>query len=477
MERMKLNGTEEKLFNELLGYNKELKEKVTFRVAGGWVRDKLMGLECSDIDIAIDGLSGAQFAKGFRTYLKRKHENVHGYHLIPYNHEKSKHLETACLKFHEYSIDFVCLRTETYADTRIPTVQIGTPKEDAERRDLTINALFYNVNEAEIEDHTGRGLADLRDRVIRTPLAPRTTFLDDPLRILRVLRFVARHDFKVDPEVFCALEDPALVGKIDTAVSRERIGQEVRKIIRGENYRRAIGAMVTYKMVGVVFKGLEVSEAEEKRIAKYMDTHASLLAEEGRPEAPFSREGLRDPMVALYSVLQCGAGGPSANCRIAASSLKWTNEEKKKVEQIDRALHSIGEFFRENKHREADPLEYRTSLIRLVRKAGEPFSVAIIIRYLMGACVPPGSAHEEPLELLALYRDVLAKGLADCWKVAPPVKYEDFRQVIPVPKTEISRVQERAAEIALLYGLGQEKDKEEVLRHLQKEYSAADSDP
>jgi tRNA nucleotidyltransferase/poly(A) polymerase len=70
-------------------------------------------------------------------------------------------------------------------------MEIGTPEEDACRRDLTINSLFYNVNTGMVEDYCGRGLADLRQGVIRTPLPPFTTLLDDPLRVLRAIRLVA----------------------------------------------------------------------------------------------------------------------------------------------------------------------------------------------------------------------------------------------------------------------------------------------
>jgi tRNA nucleotidyltransferase/poly(A) polymerase len=91
-------------------------------------------------------------------------------------------------------VDFTNLRTETYeAGSRIPTVRFGTAEEDAQRRDFTINSLFYNLNSRRIEDLTGHGLCDLLERqLVRTPLPPRTTFLDDPLRLLRAVRFAAR---------------------------------------------------------------------------------------------------------------------------------------------------------------------------------------------------------------------------------------------------------------------------------------------
>jgi tRNA nucleotidyltransferase (CCA-adding enzyme) len=98
---------------------------------------------------------------------------------IPANPEQSKHLETATMQLHGLSLDLVNLRSETYSvASRIPQIEFGTPLQDAERRDFTINALFYNLHTKEIEDFTGRGLQDLRDGIIRTPLAPLVTFLD-----------------------------------------------------------------------------------------------------------------------------------------------------------------------------------------------------------------------------------------------------------------------------------------------------------
>ena len=93
--------------------------------------------------------------------------------MIKANNELSKHLETATIRVEGLMIDLVNLRSEEYAqDSRVPTMELGTPSEDAYRRDLTINSLFYNVNEERVEDLTGHGIADLQAGVIRTPLEP-----------------------------------------------------------------------------------------------------------------------------------------------------------------------------------------------------------------------------------------------------------------------------------------------------------------
>ena len=117
-------------------------------------------------------------------------EGKTGYGVIKSNNEKSKHLETAVIKVMDEFIDLVNLRSEEYGeDSRVPEIKIGTPEQDAYRRDLTINSLFYNINKGEVEDLTGRGLSDMKEAIARTPLDPFKTFTDDPLRVLRSIRF------------------------------------------------------------------------------------------------------------------------------------------------------------------------------------------------------------------------------------------------------------------------------------------------
>ena len=115
------------------------------------------------------------------------------------------------MKVNQFWIDFVNLRAEEYTDesSRIPDLmRIGTPEEDAFRRDLMINSLFYNINSEVIEDLTGCGVKDLFDGIIATPLLPLTTLLDDPLRVLRSVRFAARLRFFMDERLREAARDP-----------------------------------------------------------------------------------------------------------------------------------------------------------------------------------------------------------------------------------------------------------------------------
>ena len=88
--------------------------------------------------------------------------------------------------------------------------EIGTPEEDARRRDITINSLFFNIKTNQVEDFCGNGIEDLKNSFIRTPINPLITFRDDPLRILRVIRFAVRYQFTIDESILKAAQDPEL---------------------------------------------------------------------------------------------------------------------------------------------------------------------------------------------------------------------------------------------------------------------------
>ena len=181
----------------------------TLRVAGGWVRDKLLGRRSTDVDVVIDSMTGAQFAHATRAYeaslaAKAKKEGTSYERLcegavtiVKENPEQSKHLETAKITICGLPIDFAHLRTEIYdsgggggagggggggggggsggggqGGGRIPTrVDFGSPEDDTLRRDFTINSLFFNINSGNFEDFTpgSSGVLDLRRGVLRTP--------------------------------------------------------------------------------------------------------------------------------------------------------------------------------------------------------------------------------------------------------------------------------------------------------------------
>ena len=243
------------------------------RIAGGWVRDKLLGLPSHDLDVSLSSMTGHHFALFLKAYLESEvfpctplaremqeaapsHARISHIGKIAANPEQSKNLETATARVLGFDLDFVNLRKEVYEGThRIPIMSFGTPLEDAMRRDMTVNALFYNVHTAAIEDWTQHGLADLRDGIVRTPMDPTATFTDDPLRILRCVRFGSRFGYAIHPDILAALAAPAspLHAAPASKVSRERVGIEVDKMLSGRDPRYALQLLSQLQLYWVVF--------------------------------------------------------------------------------------------------------------------------------------------------------------------------------------------------------------------------------
>jgi putative nucleotidyltransferase with HDIG domain len=188
-------------------------------VVGGFVRDLVLGRPCKDIDFTCVG-SGIKLAEEVAKQFD--------YH-VPLS--VFKNFGTAMLKIEEYELEFVGARKESYRiESRKPIVEDGTLQEDLERRDFTINAMAISLNEnnfGDLIDPFG-GLSDIKKKTIRTPLDASITFSDDPLRMLRAVRFASQLDFDIEPDTFFALADNASRLEI---ISAERIIVELNKII------------------------------------------------------------------------------------------------------------------------------------------------------------------------------------------------------------------------------------------------------
>lgn len=215
---------------------------VHLRWAGGWVRDKLLGIETHDIDVAINCMTGEDFGRQLgqfcdlpstiEKYAITK-KDLGNLHTIKANPAKSKNLATATCRLFGAEVDFVNLRKEVYTEkSRNPEIEFGSPQEDALRRDATVNALFYNLHTSQVEDFTS-GISDLKAKIIRTPLEPFQTFMDDPLRVLRLVRFASRLGFAIDKEAERMMGDRRVLEAFQAKISRERVGIEVKKMLEG----------------------------------------------------------------------------------------------------------------------------------------------------------------------------------------------------------------------------------------------------
>ena len=222
----------------------KLTKPIEIRIAGGWVRDKIMKQPSHDVDIALDAMSGYHFATIVQQYLlqQEQYTNTNGKKpkvtVIAANPSQSKHLETATMMIHNIDCDFVHLRGgEVYADdSRIPTLNgDATPLDDALRRDFTVNALFYDLRKRHVEDWTGRGISDLcHGKMLVTPLDARITFHDDPLRVLRAVRFAVRYNLTLSDEIVNAAMSASVHDSLHVKVSRERVGKELEGMLTGK---------------------------------------------------------------------------------------------------------------------------------------------------------------------------------------------------------------------------------------------------
>ncbi|CEL95753.1 unnamed protein product [Vitrella brassicaformis CCMP3155] len=240
---LRLTETEESLFELLLNAVEDKGLDTTLRVAGGWVRDKLLHLgntASHDIDISVEGMLGRHFAEHLNDWLKTRGLPPRKIGVMAANPEESNKPERATLRLKGVQVDFVNLRTDFCTeDSGMPTIyQTGKPGGasvacvvDAYRRDLTINALFYNLHEKKVEDFTGRGIEDLRAGVLRTPLDPVKVLLGTPLRVLRTIRFASRFNFRISPELETACRDARVHQALADKVPRERIGAELDKMM------------------------------------------------------------------------------------------------------------------------------------------------------------------------------------------------------------------------------------------------------
>lgn len=220
-------------------------------VVGGYVRDIFLDRPSSDIDFVTVG-SGIQLAKSVAKKLGR------GAHLSVF-----ATYGTAQVKYHGLELEFVGARRESYThDSRNPIVEDGTLDDDQKRRDFTVNALAISLNKdsfGEVIDPFN-GIEDLHNKLLRTPLDPDITFSDDPLRMMRAIRFATQLQFNILPETFEAIKRNK--DRINI-ITRERINDELAKIIRSPRPSIGFRLLDMAGLLKIIFPELDALKGVE----------------------------------------------------------------------------------------------------------------------------------------------------------------------------------------------------------------------
>jgi poly(A) polymerase len=246
----------DKIFDTLSGV--VTSENVKAYVIGGWVRDCILKRDHpdKDIDIVVIG-SGIEIAR------KTARKINPGIKVSVF-----KNFGTAMFKNEEYNIEFVGARKESYdKGSRKPVVEDGTIEDDQKRRDFTINALAISINKetfGKFLDPFG-GIDDLKKKIIRTPLDPDKTFSDDPLRMMRAIRFASQLNFKIEENTFNSINENAERIRI---VSPERIATELNKIIMCERPSKGFILLEKAGLLKIIFPALDNLKGVETKEGK-----------------------------------------------------------------------------------------------------------------------------------------------------------------------------------------------------------------
>ncbi len=199
---------------------------------GGCCRDSILGVPIKDVDLAVtlpDG--GIAFAE----WLRKKHLTIGE----PVKFKKYGTARMHLKKFPGEEIELVQTRSEKYTDrtSRDPSTAFGSIEDDCFRRDLTINSLYYDISGDRMLDITGKAISDLENHLIRTPWDPEMTFDDDPVRIIRTIRFATRFGWEIDPAAMAAMKK--YVSRLEI-ITPERMQSEFDKVLEGATPSRAL---------------------------------------------------------------------------------------------------------------------------------------------------------------------------------------------------------------------------------------------
>ncbi|KAJ4414556.1 CCA tRNA nucleotidyltransferase, mitochondrial [Gnomoniopsis sp. IMI 355080] len=405
-------------------------------IVGGWVRDHLLGIPSSDVDVALSSMTGVEFSHILNAFTTKNHAKYQQrakergveyvkpaqFKEVSKNLAMSKKLDTAVGKAFGLEVDLVNLRKEVYddEDSRKPTMTFGTAAEDAFRRDATVNALFVNLETLEVHDFTGQGLLDLERKIMRTPLEPRRTFLDDPLRVLRLIRIGSKLNFALADQVIACMKLKEIHQALDRKVKRERLSSELVKMMELPHPESALQVIFESNLFATVFlsdtssltSAMKMVLPEVHRqpwpptwprayhmLADILDNHENVLSNlvASQQGAAHSWDGAKARLllIAVYA--------PIAHCQYHGVSLKIARSEiKHAVSLTSRTadlltlcltnLRSIDETVDRTAN---SPSPTRSSVGMAIREWGKDWRLQVLFSLIAGVVFDPSYSHQD----------------------------------------------------------------------------------
>jgi poly(A) polymerase len=416
-------------------------------VVGGYVRDHLLGRERAEIDVVVEEGGAPQLSTRFAELAGAGPPVIF------------ERYGTAQVTLPGHLVEFVSARSESYPpDSRKPHVRPASLEEDLRRRDFTVNTLLMDFD-GNIDDRLGGARADLDARILRTPADPLRTFNDDPLRMLRAVRFAAQLGFDLAPDLIPAMRQ--LSGRlVSPVISAERMADELRKMLVSERPRLALELLDSGGLLEVVLPELAACKGVEQSGYHTHDVYGHTLLAVGltppdlviRLAAVFHDVGkpsTATPEGAFTGHEEVGAG----MARTALERLRFPQREIEAVVTLVR-LHLRPVYYRS---------EWSDGAVRrLARDAGAQIErLMALARADVGA-----SAYPEPEKLEELAARLASVLTERPTRLAPPIDGEDIMRARGIPPgPAVGQIKERLGELIMDGEI--EPSREAVLAYLE----------
>jgi len=406
-------------------------EGVRAWVVGGYVRDKVLGRPHPNPDVVVEEGGGPRLAERFAQIAGARPPVVF------------ERFGTAQVVVPGHIVEFVSARAESYPpDSRKPDVRPASLEDDLTRRDFTINTLLMDMD-GEIHDPLGRGRSDLAARVIRTPAPPEQTFNDDPLRMLRAIRFASELGFEPAPDLVPAMR--SMKGRLAyPVISAERVADELRKMLLSERPSKAIELLDEGGLLEVILPEVAACKGVAQGGFHTHDVYGhTLLALQATPADLLLR------LAALFhdvgkpsTATPDGAftGHEEVGARLATGALGRLRFAIKDIEVVAKLvrLHLRPVYYSS---------EWKDGAVRrLAREAGDQLDRLLALARADLAA----SSYPEPEKLDELerrLRDVLSERPS---RLASPVDGEDIMSIRNLPAgPEVGRIKARLTELVL----------------------------